>query len=96
MFVVNAGFDQCMLLHWSLVVACDIIVLCLLWRWLVRGNGIEHMPKVVWITGAASGIGRACTEVFLFRGDTVVACDRSREGQCNASCANARPCISVC
>jgi NAD(P)-dependent dehydrogenase (short-subunit alcohol dehydrogenase family) len=36
--------------------------------------------KVVVITGAARGIGRACTESFLDQGATVVAADRSWEG----------------
>lgn len=34
-------------------------------------------PRVVWITGASSGIGRAVAEEFAYRGDIVIATARS-------------------
>jgi short-subunit dehydrogenase len=34
-------------------------------------------PRVVWITGASSGIGRSLVEVFALRGDTVIASART-------------------
>jgi NADP-dependent 3-hydroxy acid dehydrogenase YdfG len=33
-------------------------------------------PRVIWITGASSGIGRSLAEVFVHHGDTVVASAR--------------------
>jgi 1,1a-dihydroxy-1-hydro-9-fluorenone dehydrogenase len=36
--------------------------------------------RIAFITGAARGIGRACTEAFLAEGATVVAADRAWEG----------------
>ena len=37
----------------------------------------KQSPRVVWITGASSGIGKALAEVFLAKGDIVVASSRS-------------------
>jgi short-subunit dehydrogenase len=34
-------------------------------------------PRIVWITGASSGIGKALSEVFGSRGDTVIASART-------------------
>ncbi len=34
-------------------------------------------PRIIWITGASTGIGRALAEVFTSRGDTVIASART-------------------
>ena len=36
-------------------------------------------PKTVWITGASSGIGRACAEVYAKRGYRVILSSRRKE-----------------
>ncbi|MBI3580453.1 MAG: SDR family oxidoreductase [Ignavibacteriales bacterium] len=38
----------------------------------------QNKPRVVWITGASSGLGAALSEEFVIHGDTVVATARSR------------------
>jgi short-subunit dehydrogenase len=42
-------------------------------------------PRVTWITGASTGIGRALAEVFTSRGDTVIASART-ESKLNELC----------
>jgi NADP-dependent 3-hydroxy acid dehydrogenase YdfG len=42
-------------------------------------------PRVTWITGASTGIGRALVEVFTSRGDTVIASART-ESKLNELC----------
>jgi sepiapterin reductase len=37
----------------------------------------KKRPRIVWITGASSGIGKALSEVFAERGDTVIASART-------------------
>jgi short-subunit dehydrogenase len=37
---------------------------------------MENQPRIVWITGASSGIGRALVETFVRHGDTVVGTAR--------------------
>jgi len=37
---------------------------------------MENKPRIVWITGASSGIGRALVETFIRHGDVVVATAR--------------------
>ena len=44
---------------------------------LKNNNDLEFSGQVVLITGAASGIGRACVESFLNRGAAVIALDLS-------------------
>jgi dehydrogenase/reductase SDR family member 7B len=46
--------------------------------------------KVVWITGASSGIGEALVHEFVFRGATVIASSNDREGleKVKADCGN--------
>src|SRR5262245_43571459 len=40
----------------------------------------RHQAKLVVITGATRGLGRAMTEKFVELGNTVVGCGRTREG----------------
>ena len=42
-------------------------------------------PRVTWITGASTGIGRALAEVFTSHGDTVIASART-ESKLNELC----------
>jgi len=37
---------------------------------------MNQTPKTVWITGASSGIGRACAEVYAAKGDRVILSSR--------------------
>jgi NADP-dependent 3-hydroxy acid dehydrogenase YdfG len=37
-------------------------------------------PRIIWITGASSGIGRSLSEIFVQHGDTVAASARRRPG----------------
>lgn len=39
----------------------------------------KHPSRIVWITGASSGIGKALAELFSLYGDTVIATSRSRK-----------------
>lgn len=58
--------------------------------------------KVALITGAASGIGRACVQRFLADGATVLACDINRSGlkqlsvDCSDACSEGRLQTAVC
>ena len=45
----------------------------------------KKKPRVVWITGASSGIGKALVEAFALRGDTVIASART-ESKLNELC----------
>ena len=37
------------------------------------------MPRTIWITGASSGIGRACAEVYASQGARVILSSRRKD-----------------
>ncbi len=49
-----------------------------------------HHPKIVWITGASSGIGAALARVYLDRGATVGVCGRNAEALAALCAGNPR------
>ncbi|MBM4161972.1 MAG: SDR family oxidoreductase [Ignavibacteria bacterium] len=53
---------------------------------------MEPSPRIVWITGASSGIGRALAEAFVRNGDTVIATARqeSRLAELQAAVIDAK------
>jgi short-subunit dehydrogenase len=52
-------------------------------------------PRITWITGASTGIGRALAEVFTSRGDIVIASART-ESKLNELCQQISPAHGMC